>query len=290
MTTKTIDCIDCGASVPYGRLSCPACGGLLASVGSRPAVAIEATTGPERAPEPEPEPLLLPDDDVRPAADWAATEDPTPVLAARPYQHHLADEPADGVAVTPRSSAYRPPTLTLSSVVAAGPDWSAPNAGAAPPVPEPAASGTASLVRSRIGPLDPARLAEIAGWFAIVGATMAVLGFLLPWSAVVIGGRSGAGYVDTWGLASPTHLVVLAATMLILALGVLQTAVPIWLRSGVLPLGLGSLLIGLAWPYQVGPLDADVGVLVVTLGGLALVIGGVVAIWATRHVEVGPAV
>ena len=58
------------------------------------------------------------------------------------------------------------------------------------------------------------------------------------------------------------------------------------IRSGIVPLALGSLLIGLAWPYQVGPLGADVGVLVVALGGLALAIGGVVATWATRHVGV----
>jgi len=84
--------------------------------------------------------------------------------------------------------------------------------------------------------------------------------------------------------------VVLAATMLVLALGIVQTAVPVWLRSGALPLALGSLLIGLVWPYQVGPIGADVGALVVALGALALVIGGTVAIWATRHVEVQPAV
>ena len=37
MTTKTIDCVECGESVPYGRLSCPACGALLASVAGGPA-------------------------------------------------------------------------------------------------------------------------------------------------------------------------------------------------------------------------------------------------------------
>jgi hypothetical protein len=290
MTTKTIDCIDCGASVPYGRLSCPACGALLASVGSRPAVAIEATADPEpdAEPEPEPEPLLLPDDHVLPPVDWAQQDGPAPVLAARPYQRYLLEEPAESASLTPRSSAYRPSTLTLSSAAAAGPDWPAPNAGSAPPAPELAA--TTTTIRSRIGPIDGARFAEIGGWFVVVGATMAVLGFLLPWSAVVIGARSVGGYLDTWGLASPTHVVILAATMLVLALGIVRTAVPIWLRSGVLPLGLGSLLIGLAWPYQVGPLGADVGVLVIVLGGLALAIGGVVSIWATRHVEMEPAV
>lgn len=139
-------------------------------------------------------------------------------------------------------------------------------------------------------PDDATRFAEIAGWFVVVGATMAILGFLLPWSVVVIGARMTGSYFDTWGLASPTHVLIFAAIMLVLALGIVRTAVPIWIRSGVLPLALGSLLIGLAWPYQVGPLGADVGILVVALGALSLVIGGVVATWATRHGEVDPRV
>ena len=32
MMSKTFDCVECGASAPYGRLSCPSCGALLASV------------------------------------------------------------------------------------------------------------------------------------------------------------------------------------------------------------------------------------------------------------------
>jgi hypothetical protein len=137
---------------------------------------------------------------------------------------------------------------------------------------------------------DPTRLIEIAGWFVIVGATMAVLGFLLPWATVVIGARSAGSYFDTWGLASPTHVVILGATMLVLALGIVTTTVPAWLRSGVLPLALGSLIIGLAWPYQVGSLGADIGIRVVGLGAVAMVIGGVVTFWATRHAAVDPLV
>ena len=55
-------------------------------------------------------------------------------------------------------------------------------------------------------------------------------------------------------------------------------------------LGFGGLLVGLVWPYAVGPLGADVGVLVTLMGGLSLVIGGAVASWATRHVEADPRV
>ena len=52
----------------------------------------------------------------------------------------------------------------------------------------------------------------------------------------------------------------------------------------------GGLLLGLAWPYLVGPLGADVGLTMVVLGGVALLIGGVLALWATRHVEAEPLV
>ena len=134
------------------------------------------------------------------------------------------------------------------------------------------------------------RIAEIGTWFVIVGAAMAVLGFLLPWSRVVIGSRALGGYLDTWGLASPTHVVVLLGSLAILALGIMRTKVPVWLWAGVLALGLGGMLVGLAWPYQLGPLGADVGVIVVGLGGLALLVGGGITSWATRHVEVEPAV
>jgi hypothetical protein len=159
----------------------------------------------------------------------------------------------------------------------------APNSSASAPV---LAAGDASQASVS----DEIRFVEVAGWFVIAGAALSLLGFLLPWSRVVIGARSVGGYLDTWGLASPTHVLVLAAILAVLGLGIVRTPVPAWLRSGVLGLALGSLLIGLTWPYLVGPLGADVGVIVVALGGLALVMGGVVASWATRHAEVEPVV
>jgi hypothetical protein len=296
MTSKTIDCTECGTSVPYGRLSCPACGALLASVtGGRPAIVLETPVASEPEPEPEfieslafaapagPDPAE-PVDAPPPASEWPPLTESPPVLAGRPYPRFLIDDPEDRDLPTAQPpSTYRPSGLVLSGAVAGGAGWTAPAATAsAVPVPETATT----RVRSRVGPVDRARFVEIAGWFVVVGATMAVLGFLLPWSAVVIGARGVGSYFDQWGLASPTHVVVLATTMLVLALGILRTAVPTWIRSGVLPLALGSLLIGLVWPYQVGPLGADVGILVVALGGLALAIGGVVTTWATRHVGV----
>jgi hypothetical protein len=138
--------------------------------------------------------------------------------------------------------------------------------------------------------VDAPRLVEIAGWFVVVGSAMAALGFLLPWSWAVIGARGSGGYLDHWGLASPSHVLVLAGLLAVMALGVVRTTVPAWVRTGVVGLGAGGLLIGLTWPYIFGPLGSDIGVLMVALGGVALVIGGGVASWATRHAGADPVV
>jgi hypothetical protein len=138
--------------------------------------------------------------------------------------------------------------------------------------------------------VEAATFVDIAGWFVIVGSTMSLLGFLLPWSASVIGARGVGGYFNGWGLASPTHLLVFGSLLVVLALGIMRTRVPAWLGTGVLGLGVGGLVVGLVWPYIVGPLGADVGVTVTALGALALVIGGALSSWATRHGAVDPGV
>jgi hypothetical protein len=106
----------------------------------------------------------------------------------------------------------------------------------------------------------------------------------------VIGSAHTGGYFDTWGLASPTHVIVLAGLLVVLGLGVVRTPVPVWIRTGVLGLAAGGLLVGLAWPYIVGPLGADVGVIIMLVGGIALGLGGVLASWATRHASEEPSV
>lgn len=173
--------------------------------------------------------------------------------------------------------------------MAGAPDW--PSLKPPTGMPRAESAGMAATAGpSALPSIDAARVLEIAGWFVIVGSAMAVLGFLLPWSMTVIGARNFGGYLDSWGLASPSHVLVLIGPLVALALGVVRTPVPEWLRTGVLGLALGGLLVGLTWPYLVGPLGADVGVLVTALGGLALVIGGGVASWATRHAEPVPVV
>ncbi|HEV7604643.1 MAG TPA: hypothetical protein VGO15_06720 [Candidatus Limnocylindrales bacterium] len=395
MTLKTLDCVVCGESVPYGRLSCPACGALLASVSgaprpvvrnaaTRPAgtssapptpnvlvadVAVQAhvrsrpkTSARRRAadaatagdPPAEKEPIAepavaeppavavprppimpliavdaaLPEpahdarldepfpripagraldrafaplaarpfvEDAAAASPWVLDEGPEPVLTARPYQRHLATGPDAPAATASFPGAYRRST-TPGAAVAAFADF-ATVMPAREALRSAALSGQARVtseargaVGSMRGLVDGATLIEIAGWFVIVGASMSVLGFLLPWSFVVIGSGGYGGYFNAWGLASPTHVLIFGALLGVLALGIVRTPVPAWLRSGVLGLVAGGVLVGLAWPYLVGRLGADVGVTVTALGGVALVIGGSVASWATRHAEPGPPV
>ncbi len=88
MAVRTIGCGSCGAVVPYGRLSCPECGELLASVaGSIRHTSVEtlpdvpdddAPIGQE--PALEPVDALEPDDAPPPVV--AAAPEPSPAPAA----------------------------------------------------------------------------------------------------------------------------------------------------------------------------------------------------------------
>ncbi|MEP6638060.1 MAG: hypothetical protein ABJC39_01810 [Chloroflexota bacterium] len=217
------------------------------------------------------------------------------MLVGRPYPRHLAPDPDEDRDPVPATSGYRPPTMTLAAAGIAGTDvatarsWSVGDG-----VPEAARAGTdpatVEPTPARRLILDAARFTEIAGWFAIVGATMSVLGFLLPWSSIVVGSGHVGGYFDTWGLAGPTHPLVVLGLLGVLALAIVRTPLPAWIWSTVMSLGLGGLLIGLTWPYVFGPLGAQVGVTVTALGGIALLIGGGVAIWASRHEATNPPV
>lgn len=309
MTTKTIECVECGEPVPYGRLSCPACGSLLAAVARSRRTADQPRADPPPADPPPADaaarslaavPAYLIDpvapSDIDPEAeDWQAPWPPLaasePALVARPYGRGSSSEPDGPGPAVPPPGAYLPPSLAPLTTTAGGPDRSpivpAVVAGAAVDAGPLAGSRSPSVVTPGV---DAARLAEIAGWFVVVGSAMAILGFLLPWSVAVIGARSSGGYLDTWGLANPNHLLVMVGLLGVLLLGVVETWVPAWFRTGVLGLGIGGLLIGLTWPYVLGPLGADIGVLVTGLGGLAVMIGGGVASWATRHAGADPVV
>jgi hypothetical protein len=229
-----------------------------------------------------------------------------PKLTPRPYrsrafvldtEYEAAPAPTPAV---PPPSHYRPPTLALAVAAApalaaaTAPSW--PTASRWPSIADPVVAQVATPIETPVAKtpfgdlVDAARFVEIAGWFVIVGATMSVLGILLPWSRTVIGSSGIGGYFNTWGLASPTHALILVGLLGVLGLAVVDTRVPAWLRTGAVGLGFGGLLVGLTWPYLFGPLGADIGAMVTALGGVSLVIGGSVASWATRHAESDPVV
>jgi hypothetical protein len=226
-----------------------------------------------------------------PATPWAPLVEPAPALVGRPYQRHLASEAIPMTAGRP-PSAYRPPSPAMAMAMGATAAWA--NDGGRPDQSPEEAAPDEAPAKDRYRWLEsvpePERFVEIAGWFVVVGSTMALLGFLLPWSRVVIGASTIGGYFDGWGLASPTHLLVFVSLLGVLALALRRGPLSPWISSGILGLVFGGLLLGLAWPYLVGPLGADVGLTMTALGAVALLIGGVVTLWATRHVVVEPVV
>ncbi len=274
MTARTIDCAECGASVAYGRLSCPECGALLASLAGAATPATRPSATPLNPPDSIDDPIP-----VEPVATTVVG--PAVAVAVPSIPSVLRDSP----------NVVRAPAF-VPAIAGGAPVWPA-DANGIGQTSQGGPDTSPDRPPTTIGPssMDASRVAEVAGWFILVGAAMSVVGFLLPWSRVVIGAGSYGGYLSTWGLASPTHLFVFVVIVGLLAVATLRPdRVPTWVAFGVVGLGLGGLLLGLAWPYLVGPLGAQLGVLIVGLGGLALVIGGTLSVWSSRHLGDGPAV
>jgi hypothetical protein len=196
--------------------------------------------------------------------------------AAPPVAEPVAAPPTDP------PGAYVPPPPV--SAIPAGPPAPA-RAWAGYAEGDPTAATGAKAKRARDAAVDPSRLAEFVGSVSVAGAALAAVGFLLPWASVMIG-ASGAEYFDRWGLAGPGHIVVVIGILALLALSIVRNPIPTWIRTGIGGLAVGSLLLGLAWPYLLGPLDAAPGVLIDAIGALALIGSGVLALVTDRHAEV----
>ncbi len=123
----------------------------------------------------------------------------------------------------------------------------------------------------------------------MIGALAGAVAVFLPWAGgptgVVIGGDIGLSYFAKWGLASPGNLLPLAATVLVLALGLMPGRVPEWLAYGVLPLVDGGALFGIAWTYLTSKYAVGVGIDLLALASAALAAG---AILVLRHAEEPP--
>jgi predicted RNA-binding Zn-ribbon protein involved in translation (DUF1610 family) len=319
MTSPSIVCTACGAEVAYGRLSCPECGELLASVaGSRRTAApqqrieapieapVEAQVAGAVAATVAPPvlhdidglgaldgPDTLDDDDelgsFSAADDWRdATDEREDPVAAFSAALATAPPPASPVSTAPPPGAYVPPLPSLLATTSTahpaparawagangGSNGSTNGSGSVTHDAEPAAKAATSI--------DPAKIEEFTGWLAVAGAALASVGFLLPWSNSVIG-ASGVGYFDRWGLAGPGHVVLVLALLVTFALALLKVPVPVWLRVGIPSLALGALLLGLVWPYLLGPLGAQPGVYAILVGALLLIVAGVTGIVGARH-------
>jgi hypothetical protein len=328
MTMRSIACSACGADVPGGRLSCPACGELLAAVsgGRRDA-------RPAAPPIPDDRPLVdaLLDDDPSPAPPHAVSATdagPDEVLAhvATSSAEDLVDDTLDDGPPSPAWPASQVPswpdrastTLPAAAAAAAEPPPGAylPPSPVAAPTP-PAILGTAAIATMPAGPAAPARawagpsaaagaddtagepetdaagararVDEAIGWVAVAGCAIALLGFLIPWARTMIG-SSGDGYLDQWGLAGPGHLVIVIALVAIVIGAVIPNRIPAWLRLGVPGLVVGAILIGLLWPYVIGPLGTLPGAFLSLAGALTLVGASIASIVIDRHAARGPAV
>ena len=163
------------------------------------------------------------------------------------------------------------------------------------PVAAAAGDGAAAAVPAttgRIGGIvmpriDRERVEETADVVMLVGSFGLVLSFLAPWASVVIGSR-GSAYMDTWGLAGPGHIALFLLALGVLALAALQNPIGRWLRTGVVGVALGSFVLGLAWPYVVGPLGAGPGALLAWVSGLVLFVAGIVSLLVLRHAALPP--
>ena len=324
MVAESIACPACGETLPHGRLSCPQCGTVLAAVArdyrtgtARAAVATPvatpawldrtrpaatAMTFADAAPQGHSQPDGGAGEPEQPgpevgaglvaasvAAFLAPATAPTPVYALPPA-------PAPGAWVPP-APVQAAPAETPAAVAGSSepPARILPRAwdpAAAQAIHEPDGPGSAGARRRRVPSpdLDRARVDEAAGLVVLAGAMGAAVGFLLPWSRVVIGSRSIGGYFDSWGLASPGHLMVFLVVLATLALATVPNPIASWLRSGVPGLVLGGLLVGLAWPYAVGPLGAGIGIIVLVVSACLLLVGGLLSTLVRRHAEPSPAV
>jgi hypothetical protein len=308
MATKTVVCPECDTPVVPGRLSCSACGALVASVASavrmfsppEPAVppVLQPATNPKQRKAKATEVRPLPDSDDAPLAGDVDDHSPAPdVLAAvppswpetpawppqRPPSVPVVQDPAAASRVL--AGAYLPP----SAVLPPGEALPLPN-GAQPATPAPAAAAPtegAARKESRFGlgdadgplglPAD-APIKTIAG-----GAGIAAFGFILPWAEIVIGSKAMGSYLDQWGLAGPSHPLVLLGLLVLGGVALAADRLPRWISPGLPAIGLGAFLVGLTWPYLTGPFRASIGVYVVVVGALVLVIGGLAHRAARRH-------
>ena len=278
MVIESRACPSCEDSVPPGRLSCPHCGAVLAAVAHR--VDGGAAMEPRRplAPIAPPGPPAVADDgwDADPDVPGAYVpravepEPPPATVAAEPPPPPMIAEPVEPPPVPILPRAWDPVAAASGNGVIAAPS-----------------AATARVGRIAVPRIDRERIEATADTVMLVGSFGLVLSFLAPWADVVIGSR-GRGYMDTWGLAGSGHIALFLLALGVLALAALENPIGRWLRTGVAGVALGGFVLGLAWPYVVGPLGAGPGALLAWVSGLVLFIAGIVSLLVLRHAALPP--
>ncbi len=272
---------------------------------------------------PEPPPTLAP---------VPATPEPPPTAAAGPQPAAVPEwQPAPLPALPPIPGSYLPPSEGMRG---AADRWNAapPSAGSRSAVTGPGSplagdgpgsiqsggegwvampataqmgSGGEPVGSASAGPAPAAEPGEagrasvepptdLAGWLLAIGAFVAVVAFVLPWSSSGIGiigsSQVGNGYLDRWGLANPANIFLVLAAAVVLALILVPNRLPRWLAEGVLPIVLGGIDLGVWFTYVSSPFGDAIGILVLLAAGGLLVLGGVLALRPGRHVRGGRAV
>lgn len=366
--TQSVVCGECGATMPVGRLSCPGCGAMLATVAGvgRRIMGGASGVAVATAPLPEPDPL----DEILPMElPWAgpltsdaeldlgldgmmdAPDSPEAALHGSASDDAIDDffDMPDGDSGLDDGASIEMPVVETSAAftsaggrsaggavvgTATGVTPGAPTPGSyVPPMPAGTGMTSPAVATSPAGAAAPARAwagyadrsadphysnghltdtdrattdadvdpvarkvidlagaKEFVGWLAVAGSMLAIVGFLLPWSSITVIGSSGVGYLDRWGLAGPWHVLAVLGLIGLLAAAIMRDRVPPWAGIGLPGLGLGALLVGLVWPYLVGPLAGSLGAMAVGLGALLCVAAGIAAIVVDRHASPDPGV
>lgn len=205
---------------------------------------------------------------------------PVPMSAPLPTSASVAASPSfagPGAYVPPMPVTVVPagPPAPAREWAGHGPDASRPGDGVGT-----ASTGTAP---SHVPAADrQARFAEFVGWLSVAGAAFAAVGFLLPWGLVVIG-SAGIGYFDRWGLSGPGHVIIALGMLAVLGLALIKNVIPVWIRTGLVGLGLGAYLLGLVWPYIFALPGTGPGALIAAIGAVALTVAGLLALITDRH-------
>jgi hypothetical protein len=252
--------------------------------------------------EPEPEPYRpWPPAAAAPAAAPPAAAPPAAAAGTYVPPTFLAAplvEPPAPAAPEPMPIEPRTPAEPVTAVEPQLPSDSSPPVAVFPRVWDPVAAAAGEGVIAAAPPatatsrialpkIEREKVEGVADAMMLVGTFGLVVAFLAPWARVVIGSR-GSGYMESWGLAGSGHVALFVLALAVLALAVFQNPIGRWLRTGVLGVGLGAFVLGLAWPYVVGPLGAGPGAMLAWVAGLVMFIAGMVSLLVLRHSALPP--